>query len=205
MNATNRGVNRSILLTVGAMLLISGGAALVVVLWAPAGSVWTAGTGAAVDWLRETQIDTRIADSTTLSWLALALLALLLIVVVIAVVVIARLGGGGSSRVVHVEAEEAPYGSVTVRARFASDAIADALAGRDEILASRTRVRRVRDTNVLHVSVTPRLNTSPVDVADTVAQLVGNLETLMGQDVPACISVHSGIRSRVAPERSRVD
>ena len=205
MNATNRVVNRTILLLVGAALLAAGAAVVVAAAWPAAAELWTTGFPSAVEWMRQADQETRIAEGTTLSWFVLGILVTLLLVPVLAVSVIARLGGGRSDAVIRAEAGEGAEGPVTIRQGFASDAITHSLATRDEILSSRVSGRRVRGTDILHVSVTPRQNTSPVDVARTVTRLVDNLATLTGEKTPTYVSIRSGVRSRLAADRSRVD
>lgn len=205
MNATNRGVNRVVLFIVGVVLIAAGGAAAAAVLWPVAGDIWKTGASTAVNWLLDADEASRISEATTLSWFTLALLAFLLLIVVVAVMVIARLGGGRSSVVIRAEGGEGPQGSVTIHHGFASDAITHSLAAHDEILSSRVNSSRVRGADVLHVSVTPRQNTSPVDVAATVTELVDNLATLTGRETPTFVSIHSGIRSRLAADQSRVN
>lgn len=205
MNATNRGVNRVVLFVVGVVLLAVGGAAATAVLWPPAGEIWQTGLSTAVTWMLEAESASRISEATTASWLALALLGILLLIVVIAVTVIARLGGGRSSTVIREEAGDGAQGSVTIRPDFASDAITHSLASREEILSSRVNASRVRGVDVLHVSITPRQSMSPVDVAETATTLVDNLATLTDRETPTLVSIHSGIRSKLAADQSRVN
>lgn len=204
MNATNRGVNRVVLFVVGAVLLAAGGAALAAVVWPAAADLWQTVMTGAQTWLREAESNTRLHESTKVSWLAVAALALLLAVVVIAVVIISRLGGGRSTTVTRAEAEDGAVGAVTIAHGFAADALTEALARHDEILASRVSASRVHSEDVLHVSVTPRQNTSPVEVATLVSTLIDNLAQLTGRETPAFVSIHSSVRSRLAADKSRV-
>ncbi|MEB4613719.1 hypothetical protein [Leucobacter sp. M11] len=198
-------MNRIILLVTGLILLASGAAAATAMLSPVAGEVWRTSMTTTRDWMVHADQATRISEATTASWFTVALLALLLLVVVLAIVVIARLGGGRSSRVIREEACEGVQGAVTIRHGFAVDAITRALTGREEILSARVDTRRVRGADVLHVSVTPRQNTSPADVAGTVTMLVDNLATLTGRETPTLVSIRSGIRSRLAADQSRVN
>lgn len=204
MNATNRGVNRFVLFVVGLVLLVAGGAAVTASLWPAAGEVWGSSLSTATDWMREADRNTLVSDSTSLSWFVLGVLAVLLVIVIVAVVIIARLGGGRRSAVIRDDSMEGVYGPVTIRNEFASDAITHSLEGRDEILSSRVRARRVRGADVLHVSVTPRQNTSPAEVATTVGRLADNLATLVGRETPTYVSIHSGVRAKLASDQSRV-
>ncbi|GAA1324798.1 hypothetical protein ACFSWE_03225 [Leucobacter albus] len=204
MNATNRGVNRAVLLIIGLALLGAGGAALAAAVWPAAATRWETAMAGAQAWLTAAEASTRLHESTTVSWLVVGALALLLAIVVVAVVIVARLGGGRSTTVTREDAGEGPLGAVTIAHGFAADALADSLARHDEILASRVSAGRVRGENVLHVSVTPRQNVSPVEVAALVGTLIDNLELLTGKQTPAFVSIHSSVRSKLAAEQPRV-
>lgn len=205
MNDTNRGVNRIVLFIVGVVLIAAGGAVATAVLWPAAREAWQTGSSTAVKWMHETDRATRLSQTTTVSWLTLALLGALLLIVVVAVVVIARLAGGRSSTVIRDEAGDGVQGAVTIRQGFASDAITHSLASREEILSSRVSARQVRGDHVVHVSVTPRQNTSPAAIAEIVTRLIDNLATLTGRGTPTVVSIHSGVRSRLAADQSRVN
>lgn len=205
MNATNRGVNRATLFIVGVLLIGVGGAAVMAMLWPEAGDLWKRWSSTWVDWMVSTDQTSRISEATTLSWFTLAILALLVLIVVIAVIVTARLGGGRSIVVIREEPGTGAQGSVTIRHGFASDAIAESLASREEILSSKVNARRLWGTDVLHVSVTPRQNVSPVEVAETVTGLVDRLTLLLGREISTIVTIHSGIRSRLAADQSRVN
>lgn len=204
MNDTNRGVNRIVLFLAGVVLITAGGAVATAALWPAAGEAWRTGASTLVQRMQDTDQASRVSEATMVSWLALAVLAALLLIVIIAVIVIARLGGGRSSTVIRDDAGEGAQGAVTIRHGFASDAITHSLATREEILSSRVSAHRVRGDEVLHVSVTARRNTSPIVIAETVTRLVDNLETLTGRGAPTLVSIRSGIRSRLAADRSRV-
>lgn len=204
MNTTNRGVNRAILCVVGLLLIGIGGAGVLARLWPAAGEVWTRWSSAGVDWMVRADQSSRVSDSTTLSWFTLAVLALLTLLVVIAVIVIARLGGGRSSVVIREEAGSGAHGAVTIRHGFAADAITQSLASDDAILSAKVSARRLWGADVLHVSVTPRQNVSPAEVAATVTGLVDRLATLLGRELATVVTIHSGIRSKLAADQSRV-
>lgn len=205
MNATNRGVNRVILLIAGILLICVGSATVMPILWPVAGDLWKGWLSTGVDWMVSADNASRISEATTVSWFTLAFLTLLVLLVVITVLVVARLGGGRSSVVIREEAEGEVQGSVTIRGGFAADAITQSLASHDEILSSKVNARRLWGADVLHVSVTPRQNVSPVEVAETVTGLVDRLATLLGREISTLVTIHSGIRSRLAADQSRVN
>ncbi|GAA4487180.1 hypothetical protein [Microbacterium panaciterrae] len=204
MNATNRAVNRVVLLLIGIVLLLAGAAVIAAVRWPAAARTWKTVLSSAVDGMSYAGAQTRISVATTLSWSAVGVLVVLLLIVLGAVTVIARLGGGRSAAVIREEPGDGPHGAITIRQAFASDAISRSLARREEILSAHVGARRVRGTEVLQVSVTPRQNTSPADVAATVTTLVDNLATLTGRETPTLVSIRTGIRSRLAADQSRV-
>lgn len=85
-----------------------------------------------------------------------------------------------------------------------SDALKNSLDQRDEILFSSVTANDIRKTPVMHVSVTPRQNTSPAQVVADVDQLVTNLAMLTGKNVQTYISVHSGLRAKLAHDQRRL-
>ncbi len=204
MNATRRGINRSVLLVVGIVLIVGGAAAAAAALLPDIGSAWTTATESAAQWMRDASAATRLAEASPVSWFAIAVLAVLLAVVVIAIVIIARLGGGRSRTVLREEAREGAQGAVTIGHGFAADALTGALATRSEILSSRVTSRRLRGVDVLHVKVTPRQHASPREIAEVVGRLAENLVLLTGRETPMLLSIRSGLRSRVAAGEPRV-
>ena len=203
MNETNRGVNRAVLLLTGLALLVGGTGLVLAATRQDTSVLWDGSWSTVISWLRQTEEATRLGR-TTVSGLAIAVLAALLVVVMVAVVVLARLGGGRSTVVVREDAIDGVRGAVVIRQGFASDAITRSLSSRTEILMSRVSASTVRGTTVLHVSVTPRRGTSPPEVATTAVGLVDNLAALTGREVPALISIRSGARARLGSDRPRV-
>ena len=204
MNATNRAVNRIVLLIGGLVLLAAGAAALAVATIPVAADAWTSGIESTTEWIRDAHAATLFAAQPGASWLVVGVFAVLAAIVVIGFIVLAHLGGGRSGIVIRDDAGTGVEGPVTLRNGFAADAITGSLARQDEILTSRVSARRVRGREVLHVSITPRQNTSPVDIAETVARLVDNLAVVSGRKVPTLVSIRSGVRARMAAEQSRV-
>ena len=205
MNATNRGTNRTLLLLTGLMLLAAGTCTILASVWPVAAQTWESWAGKTVSWIQDADASSRFSEATTVSGLIIGVLAVLLVIVVGAVAVIFRLGGGRSGVVIREESGEGTQGSVAIRHDFVSDAITHSLARCSDILTTRVSASRVQDNDVLHVSVTPRQNTSPVDVAETVTRLVDNLAILTGRETPTLISIHTGVRARFAADQPRVN
>lgn len=204
MNNTNRAVNRTVLLLVGLVLTALGAAVILAGTWPPAREVWT-GTGeAGTSWLEQAARVTQIGG-TTLTWLAVgALLVILVLVVLLIVTVVRTVSGGRSGTVLRSSGAENPIGRVTVTEAFASDALTHSLAGRDEILSTKVTANDVKRQPVMHVSLTPRQNTSPRELAAHVDGLLQNLARLTGQDPPTYISIHTGLRARLAHDKQRL-
>ncbi len=205
MNDTNRAVNRIVLIVVGLILLAAGAATALAALWPAAGEIWKSTSTTAVDWMTAAYNGTPVSENTVVNWFALGILAVLLLLVVSVIAVIANLGGGKSAVVVREDAPEDKFGPITIRGSFASEAITNSLSHNPAILSARVTSRKVKGEDVLHVSVTPRQNTSPTLVASTVSGLVDNLAELLGRPTPTVISIHSGVRARLASDQSRVD
>ena len=203
MNNTNRGVNRTILLVTGLVLIVGGAAAILARTWREAGDIWSSALTSSVEALQRLDAASLLPGLTQTSWLGIGIAAVLIAVAVVAVVVLARLGGGAGHAVLTSDAERGARDAIVIEQGFASDALTQTLERREEILSARVRARRIRGTDVMHVIVTPRKNTSPAEVATTVGALIANLEALVGRDLPTLVSIKSGIRSRLASDQSR--
>lgn len=203
MNRTNRALNRILLFIVGVLFLAIGAALVTVLVWPAAAEFWTGATEAGQSWLDNT-INATTVGTTTVSWIAIVALVLIIFLVIMLIVTLTRIGGGRSHTVLRSTGAQNPLGRVTVRESFASDALKHSLRQRDEILFSSVTASDIGKTPVMHVSVTPRQNTSPKNVVQDVDQLVTNLATLTGKNVPTYISVHSGLRAKLAHDQRRL-
>jgi hypothetical protein len=204
MNNTNRALNRIVLLLIGIVFLLLGAAAVAVIAWPAAAEYWTRAGEASGAWI-EQAIETTMIGATTLSWIALAVLALILLLVILLIVaLLGTIGGSRSHLVFRSNAQENPLGRLMVEEGFVSDALKHSLGQRDEILFSNVTANDIRKQPVMHVSVTPRQNTSPRHVAEDVDQLVTNLAAMTGRDLPTFISIHSGFRAKLAHDQRRL-
>ncbi|MDD7928742.1 hypothetical protein [Microbacterium thalli] len=203
MNNTNRAVNRTVLLLLGLVLIVVGGGIVAGAVWPAAADAWTSvGTGVE-DWTKQAWDATAIAG-TNLAWLAIGLLAALALLVVLLIVLIVRSIHGRRRTALRATGAESDLGRITITEGFAADALKNALADRDEILTARVTANDIKREPVLHVSVTPRQNTSPLHVAETVGRLVDNLGILTGQQLVAYISIHTGLRAKLAQDQRRL-
>lgn len=205
MNSTNRAVNRIILLIVG-LLLIAPLALISAASLVPTFKESTVETSsAAASWAAKADSATRFANGSHVTWFGLGLFAAAVIVILFVIFVLSRLGGGRSRSVIRLENGSGSQGSVTISPKFAEDAITQALAERGDILSSRVESRRVKDTDVLHVLVTPRKNVSPAELGECVSKLVQNLSRLTGRENPALVTIHAGLRSKLSAEQSQLE
>ncbi|AMB58619.1 hypothetical protein [Microterricola viridarii] len=203
MNHTNRALNRIVLFITGVLLLAIGVALVSAIVWPVGAEWWTAATKAGLSWLDDMVAASRIG-ATTASWIAIAALAVIVLLLAMLIVALVRLGGKRSHTALGSLGAQNSLGRVIVHDAFMSDAVKHSLGRRDEILFSSVSADAIHKTPVLHVSVTPRQNTSPRDIAQDVDRLVANLATLTGYDVPTYISIHSGLRAQLAHNQRRL-
>lgn len=194
MNATRRGLNRFVLFLVAVVLLGLGGLALAVALVPGGTDTWTTVMGGFQGWLESLGRDSA-------GWGAVAAFVVLAIILI---VIAASAVRGRRHAALQSTGSAGAEGRITVTDGFASEALKNALAERDEILSSRITAGEVGRESVLHVAVTPRQNTSPREVAAHVDTLVTNLAAITGQNLRAYISIHSGLRAKLARENTRV-
>ena len=204
MNNTNRALNRIVLGVVGLILVVVGAAVLTTLAWPVAATLWRDGAQATQDWFAAAADASRI-NGSALSWIEIAAVALPIVLAILLILIPIRIVARRSHPREAGVREETPLGRIVVSEDFASDAIRQSLTQRDEILAVNVGVRQAKADQVLHVSVTPRQSTPPLDVTETVDRLLANLTALTGRSLPAVISIHSGLRTRLAGDQRRVD
>ncbi|MDQ1123848.1 hypothetical protein [Microbacterium trichothecenolyticum] len=194
MNATRRGLNRFVLFLVGIILLAAGALALAVGLLPAGADTWTSVMGGFQEWLVS-------LGRESAGWGAVAAIVVLAIILI---VIAASAVRGRRQAPLQSTGSASDQGRITVTDGFASEALKNALAERDEILSSKVTAGEISKESVLHVAVTPRQNTSPREVAEHVDTLVTNLAALTGQNLRAYISIHSGLRAKLARDTTRV-
>jgi len=203
MNSTNRVLNRIILFVVGIVLLALGAAVVTIIIWPAAAKYWTGAATAIKSWTEAAIADTTV-EATTINGFAMAILLLIIILLILVILVLTHVGGGRSRTVLHASGQQNPLGHVTVQESFVSDALKHSLNNREEVLFSSVSAKNIRKQPVLHLSVTPRQNTSPRDLVEDLNTLVTNLATLTGENVPTYISLHSGLRAKLARNQRRL-
>jgi len=194
MNATRRGLNRFLLFVVAMVLLALGALALAVGLLPGGTDTWTTVMGGFQGWLES-------LGRESAGWGAVAAIVVLAITLVLVASAAVR---GRRQAPLQSTGSASAEGRITVSDGFASEALKNALGERDEILSSRISAGEVGKESVLHVAVTPRQNTSPREVVAHVDTLVTNLAALTGQNLRAYISIHSGLRAKLARDNTRV-
>ncbi|MDR6143211.1 flagellar basal body-associated protein FliL [Microbacterium foliorum] len=203
MNNTNRALNRVLLLIIGLLFLALGAVGIAIMSWPTATDIWTSAGENARSWLDQAIAATAIAGGS-LSWIGIGAVVAILVVVVLLIVALTSVAGRRSKTAFRSSGEQNPIGRVTVTESFVSDAVKNSLATRDEILSAQVTANDIRKTPVLHVSVTPRQNTDPRELVDHLDRLLANLATLTGRDTETYVSIHTGLRARLAHDQRRL-
>jgi hypothetical protein len=203
VNTTNRALNRTLLLIIGLLFLGLGAVGVAIMSWPTATDIWTSAGKDARSWLDQAIAATAIAGGS-LSWIGIGAVAAILVVVVLLILALTSIAGRRSKTAFRSTGAQNPLGRVTVSESFVSDAVKNSLATRDEILSAHVTANDIRNTPVLHVSVTPRQNTDPRELVDHLDRLLANLATLTGRDTETYVSIHTGLRARLAHDQRRL-
>ncbi|GGM42370.1 hypothetical protein [Microbacterium saperdae] len=203
MNNTNRALNRTLLLIIGLLFLGLGAIGIAIMSWPTATDTWKSAGTDAQSWLDQAFASTRIAGSQ-ISWIAVGGVAAIVVIIVLLILALTSVAGHRSKTVLRSSGAQNPLGRVTVTESFVSDAVKNSLATRDEILSTQVTANDIRREPVLHVAVTPRQNTDPRVLIDHVDRLLANLATLTGRETETYISIHTGLRARLAQDQRRL-
>nr|WP_201470713.1 hypothetical protein [Microbacterium hydrocarbonoxydans] len=203
MNNTNRALNRTLLFIIGLLFLGLGALGIAIMSWPTASDIWRSAAEEARSWLDQAIAATAIAGGS-LSWIGIGAVAAVVVVIVLLVVALISLTGRRSRTAFRSTGAQNPLGRVTVTEAFVSDAVKNSLATRDEILSTHVTANDVRRQPVLHVAVTPRQNTDPRELVDLVDRLLTNLATLTGRETDTYVSIHTGLRARLAHDQRRL-
>jgi len=203
VNNTNRALNRTLLLIIGLLFLALGALGIAIMSWPTAADIWTSAGDGARSWLDQAIAASAIAGGA-LSWIGIGAVAAIVVVIVLLVVALISIAGRRSKTVFRSTGAQNPLGRVTVTESFVSDAVKNSLATRDEILSAQVTANDIRKQPVLHVSVTPRQNTDPRELVDHVDRLLTNLATLTGRETETYVSIHTGLRARLAHDQRRL-
>jgi hypothetical protein len=203
MTASNRFLNRLLLIVTGLIAIVVGAFVGVGALAGDAGArlrdlVDPAATAVA-DAVDRTPLDPN--GGTGGSWLPAALAALCLVLLIVFLVAVFRHGGGRTNRVV-VSDDEA--GSIAVSTSFADTAITDALERRRDIADVGVSAWTVNGRPALKVRVRVTAGSSPAPVVAAASDVVRGLDRVLGESVPVLVEVvgasvvKKGADSRVA-------
>lgn len=203
MNNTNRALNRTLLLIVGLLFLALGALGIAIMSWPTAADIWKSAGDGALSWLDQAMAATAIAGGA-LSWIGIGAVAAIVVVIVLLVVALVSIAGRRSQTAFRSTGAQNPLGRVTITESFVSDAVKNSLATRDEILSAQVTANDIRRQPVLHVAVTPRQNTDPRELVDLVDRLLTNLATLTGRETATYVSIHTGLRARLAHDQRRL-
>lgn len=203
MNNTNRALNRTLLFLIGLLFLGLGALGIAIMSWPTASDIWRSSAEGARSWLDQAIAATAIAGGS-LSWIGIGAVAAVVVVIVLLVVALISITGRRSKTAFRSTGEQNPLGRVTVTESFVSDAVKNSLASRDEILSTQVTANDVQRQPVLHVAVTPRQNTDPREIVDLVDRLLTNLTTLTGRETDTYVSIHTGLRARLAHDQRRL-
>lgn len=196
MNHTPRLLNRLILGVAGLLLLAVGIAAIAL---AVAPAIREAWSGPADDGLGALgRFWANAAESTpghSLWWIAVIAVAALLIV--LAIVVVTRQGRGRTGQLLTRDGDHTP-GSVDLAVGVAEQALTAALTERPEIVSVHVTGYRAGAHTQLRIDVAPRPGSAPDEIVDLVEARLRDWDALLGAELPALISLTTGMRSRGA-------
>lgn len=193
MNATRRGLNRTVIFLISIVLIAVGAATALTGIWPAAKQYWLDSTAQAGSYIATQLEATQIqAFGLELSWLWVALLVAMLILVSLLLSWIGSQGGGRTSI---LDREKSAEGEVTMHNDIAGSALKDALAQDPRVLSTSVSTWKVRRESGLKVSVQARKGASPREMADSVEKLVYGLDRLIGKRMPLLISINTGVRT----------
>ncbi|GAB3149297.1 hypothetical protein GCM10027058_11320 [Microbacterium neimengense] len=200
MNTTRRGLNRALVLLVGLIAVASGATVVWTSVSDEAHRVGEQILTAAADAADAAHAATLIGAGPV-SWAGLGAVAIAVILIALLIIPVALLSHRRSRTVLRSSETDAATGRVVVREGFASDAVTESLARRTDILSTRVVADDVRDAPVLHVAVTPHPHASPREIADHVSAVGARLDALLDRPTRTYISLHAGLRARLATDR----
>ena len=202
MNQTPRTLNRILLAVFGLALMLAG--ALATALAVPAVARWwqsaAAQAGEAIG---------NVLEATTLpgqrdSWLWIVVALLMVLLIILMVAWVANQGKGRSGTLAYDDDDQPVFGSITINAAVAEQALKAALSERVDLVNSAVSTYEFRGRPALKVRVFPRQGVAPYVVAEEVSALVSALDTVLGVQTPVLISISSGARTRfIRAERVR--
>lgn len=193
MNTTNRGLNRLFILLVGLVLLAAGAVSIVLATVPSVTSQWRSVAKQLANGAQPWVADPTIGKASLLV-IGIAVLALVLILLLITFIV--RQGHGRSAAALQQQ-----DGTTSTRIDLAIPRalLEEHLGKRDELVGLRISAYEVRNTPMLKITARCRRGVSPAVVADLIGRSIGDLEQIVGTDVPAFVQLTGGFRAGRAP------
>ena len=196
MNATHRGLNRTVIFLIAVVLLAAGAATLLTGSWSTAKQYWLDWSATAGQFIDDQLQATRIQFAgLDLSWIWIALLAVMLLLVILLIAWISSQGGG---RTGVLDRRQSAEGDLILHNDIAASSLKDALADDPRVLStsvSTWRGKRGSSPAGLKVSIQARKGASPRELADSVEHLVRGLDSLLGKKPALLISIETGVRT----------
>lgn len=189
MNSTNRALNRVFILVVGVLLLAAGAVAVLLGAVPAVASQWrqTATT-------LQSDPQSWVADPTV-GRASLLVLAVVLVALVLIILLIAFIAKQGHGRTAAALQQHEGGTSTRIDLAIPKALLEEHLKGRDEITGLRISAYEVRGTPMLKISARCRRGISPAVVSELVGRAIGDLERIVGTDVPTFVQLTGGFRS----------
>lgn len=193
MRGTHRGLNRFVLILLGLALLGAGALTAAAGAFPDVARIW-ADTGTRTTDLVREQLPTAAVPGSDVSWWTIAAIGSIVLAIILLVGWIFSQGGG---RTVHAGSRnDGGSGTTTVDAGLLAQAVKDATAGNDEILAVFVSSWTVKGSPALKLSIQARKGASPATVTATAKELVAGIDRLLGEQMPVLIRIGAGTRTR---------
>jgi hypothetical protein len=187
VNATNRGLGRTVLVLVGLVLLAAGVGTVLVQTVPWAATVWH-GWAAQVG---DLGVDApRDASATAWTWV----LGGGVLLAVLAFLVLTTLGGGRTGTVLEDDgsADGVP-GAVRIESAAVQHALSSAIGAMPEVGSLAVDLYRVRGGDrAVRVRVRPRRGASPREITEGVERVVADLDALLGRRLPVLLELARG-------------
>ncbi len=186
MNATNRGVGRTVLVLVGLVLLVAGIGAVLVQTVPAVSAAWMHHAGV-LDVLGPE------ADRSTSVTAWTGVLGAGIVLAVLALLVLTTIGGGRTGTVVDDEGPGSDLaGSVRVEAAAVQHALSTAVGALPSVASLAVDVYRVQGARAVRIRVHPRRGAAPRELVAAVEGIVADLDGLLGEALPVLLEIARG-------------
>lgn len=188
MTATNRALNRALLIIVGVVLIGISASLFALV----ASAMWRS------EWKSRSQDLQNAANAafgdhlwagTSLSGSSLIALAGAAVFVALLIIFILRQGGGRTRDILQLHSDS---GRVTVNTDVIDTLVADALSSHPEVIKTSVTSYRVRGQSVLKITLRARRGASPRRLVDEIDRVTGRLHHAFGNPLPVFVELIGG-------------